>query len=101
MFVEVVEVEESVKVKIFRTFITCFLQLLGSKHPDFVNNLIDQNCKLPIHRKIIKARYIDKIKFESIPDYIHFATSTRNIFKIHKQFIDNLVKYILSNNNNT
>ena len=85
---------ELLKNKIFRLFITCFLTMLGELCPDFVNKMIDEMHLSKRQAEIIRLRYISGLKFEAIPDLVH--CELRNVFKLHKDYIDRLVSFVIA-----
>ena len=83
-----------VRLKIFRAFIVCFLRMLGELCPEFVNKMIDE-MHLPDRKsQIIRLRYLHGFKFEAIPDMVH--CELRNVFKLHKEYIDRLAAFVIA-----
>lgn len=90
---------ELVKHKVFRFFITHFLMLLGATCPDFVDKMIDE-MRLPKRQaEIIRLRYIEGMKFEAIPEMVN--CELRNVFILHKDYIDKLTSFVMSYKRNT
>lgn len=85
---------ELVKHKIFRSFIVCFLRMLGELCPDFVEKMVDEMHLPQRQAEIIRLRYIHGFKFEAIPDLVH--CELRNVFKLHKEYIDRLVVFVIA-----
>lgn len=85
---------ELVRLKIFRSFIVCFLHLLGELCPEFVNKMIDEMHLPERQSQIIRLRYLHGFKFEAIPDMVH--CELRNVFKLHKEYIDQLAAFVIA-----
>lgn len=88
-----VGVAELVKDKLVRFFVTKLLILLGSLYPNFVLDMVKEFNLPPKQAKIIKLRYIDGLKFEAIPEFVN--CELRNVFILHKDYIDKLVSFVV------
>lgn len=94
--VEEADAVELVKAKLIRAIMTGLLFLAGKICPDFIYAILKE-----IHAKkrtveIIKLRYIDNEKFEAIPDLLKRRCELRQVFKIHKDFINELYRIVIS-----
>lgn len=88
-----VGVAELVRDKLVRFFVTKFLILLGALYPNFVMDMIKE-FKLPKRQaKVIELRYIKGLKFEAIPELVN--CELRNVFILHKDYIDRLVSFVI------
>lgn len=90
---------ELVKRKLIQTIMTGLLLLAGRICPDFIYALLDEMRADERTKDIINLRYVVCVKFESIPDLMKKRCELRNVFKIHKQFIDHLYLLVISRKN--
>lgn len=92
------EVDEvlHVKDKLIRAIMTGILSLAGKLCPDFLYNILDELKVDSRTREVIQIRYIVGVKFESIPDLMKRRCELRQVFKIHKDFIDRLYYLVIT-----
>ncbi len=82
--------------KIIHIIMTGLLFLAGSICPDFISALL-QELKVDNRTKeIVFLHYIQHEKFESIPDLLKRRCELRQVFKVHKDFIDKLYTLVIT-----
>ena len=67
-----------------------YLRKIGKKYPAFFNDLIKEVTDSFTAQRIMRYRYIDNQKFESIAYDMNL--DVRTVFRHHKQVIDKLIK---------
>lgn len=82
---------DAVKRKIIALWLHFFLNRIGSKHPEFLSDLLNDLNISERHKIIIKSRYIDKLKFKQIPDVKGVNCELRHVMNLHKEVIDKLI----------
>lgn len=83
---------DAVKRKIIALWLHFFLNRIGSKHPEFLSDLLNDLNISERHKIIIKSRYVDKLKFKQIPDVKGVNCELRQVMNLHKEVIDKLIK---------
>lgn len=86
--VEVAKVELA-KDKVLSLWLHFWLKRIAKKYPDFFLKMIDDVVDSDKGKKIMKARYIDRLKFKQIPDLVNLEE--RQIYKIHQEIIYHII----------
>ena len=68
-----------------------FLNRIGSKHPDFISDLLTDIDATKRQRIIITSRYIRKLKFKEITGLKGVNCELRHVMREHKTVIDKLI----------
>lgn len=87
---------DAVGAKLIRLIMTGLLSFAGKICPEFICALLKELRVDDRTFEIVKLRYIDRIKFESIPEFLHKRCELRQVFKIHKDFIDRLYMLVIA-----
>ena len=86
---EVVVVKELVKDKIISLWLHFWLKRVAKKYPDFFMKMLDDIVDSDKGKTIMKARYIDRLKFKQISGLVNLEE--RQIYKIHQKIIKHLI----------
>jgi hypothetical protein len=86
---EVVVVRELVKDKIISLWLHFWLKRVAKKYPDFFMKMLDDIVDSDKGKTIMKARYIDRLKFKQISGLVNLEE--RQIYKIHQKIIKHLI----------
>ena len=70
-------------------FSRCYLKRIAKKYPDFFLQMLDDELDSDKGKKIMIARYIDRLKFKQIPDLVNLEE--RQVYKIHQNIIYYLI----------
>lgn len=87
---EVVVVKELVKDKIISLWLHFWLKRIAKKYPDFFMKMLDDIVDSDKGKTIMKARYIDRLKFKQISGLVNLEE--RQIYKIHQKIIKHLIR---------
>ena len=87
---EVVVVKELVKDKIISLWLHFWLKRVAKKYPDFFMKMLDDIVDSDKGKTIMKARYIDRLKFKQISGLVNLEE--RQIYKIHQKIIKHLIR---------
>lgn len=87
---EVVVVRELVKDKIISLWLHFWLKRVAKKYPDFFMKMLDDIVDSDKGKTIMKARYIDRLKFKQISGLVNLEE--RQIYKIHQKIIKHLIR---------
>ena len=87
---EVVVVKELVKDKIISLWLHFWLKRVAKKYPDFFIKMLDDIVDSDKGKTIMKARYIDRLKFKQISGLVNLEE--RQIYKIHQKIIKHLIR---------
>jgi hypothetical protein len=87
---EVVVVKELVKDKIISLWLHLWLKRVAKKYPDFFMKMLDDIVDSDKGKTIMKARYIDRLKFKQISGLVNLEE--RQIYKIHQKIIKHLIR---------
>lgn len=87
---EVVVVKELVKDKIISLWLHFWLKRVAKKYPDFFMRMLDDIVDSDKGKTIMKARYIDRLKFKQISGLVNLEE--RQIYKIHQKIIKHLIR---------
>lgn len=88
--VTLVEVVASVKLKVISLWLHLWLKRIAKKYPDFFIKMIDDVVDSDKGKKIMEARYIEKLKFKQIPELVNLEE--RQVYKIHKDIIEHIIR---------
>lgn len=81
---------ELAKRKIISIWLYFWLKRIAKKYPDFFLQMLDDVVDSDKGKKIMIARYIDRLKFKQIPDLVNLEE--RQVYKIHQ----NIIKHIIN-----
>lgn len=87
---EVVVVKELVKDNIISLWLHFWLKRVAKKYPDFFIKMLDDIVDSDKGKTIMKARYIDRLKFKQISGLVNLEE--RQIYKIHQKIIKHLIR---------
>ena len=85
-----VEVVAGVKQKIISLWLHFWLKRIAKKYPDFFIKMIDDVVDSDKGKRIMEARYIEKLKFKQIPELVNLEE--RQVYKIHKDIIEHIIR---------
>lgn len=85
----VVVVRELVKDKIISLWLHFWLKRIAKKYPDFFMKMMTDICDDDKSKEIMRLRYIYKLKFKSIPQYV--ALEERAVYSKHKNVIHKII----------
>lgn len=88
--VTLVEVVASVKLKVISLWLHLWLKRIAKKYPDFFIKMIDDVVDSDKGKRIMEARYIEKLKFKQIPELVNLEE--RQVYKIHKDIIEHIIR---------
>lgn len=88
--VALVEVVASVKLKVISLWLHLWLKRIAKKYPDFFIKMIDDVVDSDKGKRIMEARYIEKLKFKQIPELVNLEE--RQVYKIHKDIIEHIIR---------
>ena len=77
------------KDKIIALWLHIWLKRIAKRFPDFFEQILDDVIDSDKGRMIMRARYLQRLKFKQIPDIVHLEI--RQVYKIHQQIIDKLI----------
>lgn len=83
-----------IKNKYIRKVCIYFLTVMARNDPDYFKSYVSRYIYNSLDQEIIYLRYINKLKFEAIPDSLKQYHSLRQVFAIHKKFIDEVLLHI-------
>ena len=75
--------------RIIALWLHIWLKRIAKRFPDFFEQILSEIIDSDKGRKIMRARYIQRLKFKEIPEIVHLEE--RQIYKIHQQIIDKLI----------
>lgn len=81
---------QRVKVKIIALWLHIWLKRIAKRYPDFFENMLADVVDSEKGKKIMRARYIQRLKFKQIPDVVNLEE--RQIYKIHQEIIEHIIK---------
>lgn len=76
--------------KVVALWLHFWLKRIAKKYPDFFLQMLDDVVDSDKGKKIMIARYIDKLKFKQIPDLVNLEE--RQVYKIHQQIIKHIIR---------
>ena len=78
-----------VKAKIIALWLHIWLKRIAKRYPDFFTQIIDDIVDSDKGKKIMHARYVQRLKFKQIPDIVHLEL--RQVYKIHQEIIKHII----------
>lgn len=85
------KVSEKLKRFIISIWLHFFLMRIGSKHPNFLSDLLTDINVTKRQRQIVMSRYIDKLKFKEITGVKGINCELRHVMREHKTVIDKII----------
>lgn len=84
------EITQKIKREIIALwFSRCYLKRIAKRYPEFFLQMLDDELDSDKGRKIMVARYVDRVKFKQIPDLVNLEE--RQVYKIHQNIIYHLI----------
>lgn len=80
---------QHVKVKIITLWLHIWLKRVAKRYPEFFERMIKDVVDSEKGIKIMRARYIQRLKFKQIPDLVNLEE--RQVYKIHQQIIEHII----------
>lgn len=77
------------KDKIIALWLHIWLKRIAKRFPDFFEQILNDIIDDDKARAVMRARYLNKLKFKQIPDVVH--VELRQVYKIHQQVINKLI----------
>lgn len=81
---------QRVKFKIISLWLHIWLKRIAKRYPEFFEEMINDIVDSEKGKKIMRARYIQRLKFKQIPDVVNLEE--RQIYKIHQEIIEHIIK---------
>lgn len=81
---------QRVKVKIIALWLHIWLKRIAKRYPDFFENMLTDVVDSEKGKKIMRARYIQRLKFKQIPELVNLEE--RQVYKIHQEIIEHIIK---------
>ena len=78
-----------VEHKIVSVWLHLFLKRMAKKFPKFFVEFVSEYCETDKEKEIMRLRYVYKLKFKQIPDYVF--VEERQVYKLHQRVIDNII----------
>ena len=85
-----VVVERLVKDKVIALWLHFWLKRIAKKYPQFFLQMLDDVIDSDKGKKIMIARYINRLKFKQIPEIVNLEE--RQVYKIHQQIIKQITR---------
>lgn len=87
--VELVKESVNVKQKIISLWLHFWLKRIAKKYPDFFIKMMEDVCEDNKSKEIMKLRYIERLKFKTIPVYV--SLEERAVYSRHQEVIHRLI----------
>ena len=84
-----VVVAQQLKHKIISLWLHIWLKRVARKYPDFFMKMIEDICEDDKAKEVMRLRYIYKMKFKAIPQYV--GTEERNVYNLHSKIIHKII----------
>ena len=78
-----------VKDKIIALWLHVWFKRIAKRYPNFFEQLINDVVDSNKGKIIMRARYIQRLKFKQIPELVNLEE--RQVYKIHQEIIDKLI----------
>lgn len=77
------------KASIIALWLHIWLKRIAKRYPEFFNQMLDDVIDSDKAKVIMRARYVERMKFKQIPDVAN--VELRQVYKIHQDVINILI----------